>query len=302
MPAFIYHPRYELKFGNHVFPVHKYRLLHERLIAEGLAAADALLVPRRASDEELLLVHERSYLDRLDALLENPFAAIIEFEAPINEEVADAVRYATGGSILAAERAIAEGTAALNLSGGFHHAFPDHGEGFCFINDVAVAARAVLHRGLAQRIAIIDCDLHQGNGTAAIFEGDPHVFTLSIHQERLYPVPKERSDLDIGLDRFTGDADYLEQLERHVPAVCDRHRPDLLIYLAGADPFEQDQLGDLRLTQDGLRRRDELVLGTARERGIPAAVVTAGGYAQNTADVVDVHLNTCRVILELWDG
>lgn len=302
MPFFIYHPRYELKFGDHVFPVQKYRLLHERLGAEGLVAENEFLEPHRATDEELLLVHERRYLDRLESLLADPFAAIIEFEAPVNREVIEAVRYATGGTILAAERALAERTAALNISGGFHHAFPDHGEGFCFLNDVAVAIRSVQHRGLAERIAVIDCDLHQGNGTAAIFGGDPDVFTFSIHQEVLYPVPKQRSDLDIGLDYYTDDATYLRKLERHVPAVLDQHQPELMLYLAGADPFQDDQLGDLCVTKEGLRRRDEIVLGAARERGIPVAVVTAGGYAHDTADVVEIHLNTCKVMMQLWGG
>ena len=301
MPHFVYHPRYELKFGDHVFPVHKYRLIYERLIAEGLVAPEAFLVPHRATDQELLLVHKPSYLHRLDSLLENPFAAMKEFEAPINDEVADSIRYATGGSILACERALADGTAVLNISGGFHHAFPDHGEGFCFINDVAIAARYVLEHRLADAIAIIDCDLHQGNGTAAIFEDDPDVFTFSIHQQILYPRPKERSDLDIGLAHYTDDATYLGHIRRHVPDILDRHDPDLVLYVAGADPFEGDQLGNLRLTKPGLRQRDEAVLGAARERGLPVAIVTAGGYAQDTTDVVDIHVNTCRVMLELWE-
>jgi acetoin utilization deacetylase AcuC-like enzyme len=300
MPLFIYHPRYELKFGNHVFPVHKYRLLHERLIAEGLVAAEDFLQPEAATDAELLLVHERRYLDRLESLLANPFAAYFEFEAPVTREVMDAVRYAVGGTILACERALADRTAALNLSGGFHHAFPDHGEGFCFLNDLAVAIRSLQHRGLAQRVAVIDCDLHQGNGTAAIFVLDPDVFTFSIHQEILYPLPKQRSTLDIGLDHYADDATYLGHLERHVPAIYDRHQPELVLYVAGADPFEEDQLGDLRLTKDGLRRRDELVLGEARRRGLPVAIVTAGGYARNPDDVVDIHLATARVMLALW--
>ena len=299
-PLFIYHPRYELKFGDHVFPVHKYRLLHARLIAEGLVAADQFLVPHRATDKELLLVHEPHYLARLDALLADPAAALYEFEAPINAEVADAVRYATGGTILACEQALARRTAAMNLSGGFHHAFPDHGEGFCFLNDLAVAIRSVQHRGLAQRVAVIDCDLHQGNGTAAIFALDPDVFTFSIHQEILYPMPKRRSTLDIGLDHYANDATYCGHLERHVPALLDQHRPELVLYVAGADPYEHDQLGNLAVTKDGLRRRDEIVLGAARQRGLPVAVVTAGGYAHKTEDVVDIHLATAKVMIEMW--
>jgi acetoin utilization deacetylase AcuC-like enzyme len=300
MPLFIYHPRYELKWGGHVFPVEKYRLLRDRLIAEGLVRAEEFVVPEPATDDELLLVHTRTYLQRLEELVDRPMAAMLEFEAPFPREVADAIRYATGGSILACELALADHTATLNLGGGFHHAFPGHGEGFCFINDIAVAIRTMQARGLARRVAVIDCDLHQGNGTAAIFRRDPDVFTFSIHQEELYPVPKQRSTLDVGLDRFAGNDVYLAEIERHVPRILDTHRPELVLYLAGADPFEGDQLGDLKLTKAGLRRRDELVLSAANERGTPIAIVLAGGYALRTDDVVDIHLNTCRAMTDLW--
>ncbi len=154
--------------------------------------------------------------------------------------------------------------------------------------------------GLARRVAVVDCDLHQGNGTAAIFRRDPDVFTFSIHQEELYPIPKQQSSLDVGLDEAAGDEAYLAAMERQVPRILDTHRPELVLYLAGADPFEEDQLGNLGLTKAGLRRRDELVLGAARERDIPIALVLAGGYARRTEDVVDIHLNTCRVMRELW--
>jgi len=300
MSSFIYHPRYELKWGEHVFPVEKYRMLRDRLVAEGVVSPGGFLEPEAATDAELLLVHERSYLDRLEALVENPLAAYFEFEAPINRDVADAVRYATGGTILACERALADADAAINLGGGFHHAFPDHGEGFCFINDIAVAIRSLQSRRVARRFVIIDCDLHQGNGTAAIFADDPDVFTFSIHQELLYPIPKQESDLDVGLEHFADDATYLRHLERHVPHILQSHRPELVLYVAGADPFEGDQLGDLCLTKDGLRRRDQLVLDAAKTMGIPTAAVVAGGYAHRIEDVVDIHFNTCRVIHELW--
>ena len=302
MPHFVYHPRYELKWDSHVFPVAKYRMLRDRLVAEGLVDGDGFLEPEVASESELLLVHEPGYLAKLEALVANPLAAYFEAEAPFNRDVADAVRFGTGGTILACERAVADGTAALNLGGGFHHAFPDHGEGFCFINDVAVALRSLQHGGLIRRAAVIDCDLHQGNGTAAIFADDPDVFTFSIHQQALYPMPKQRSDLDIGLDAGCDDATYLAHLAREVPAILDRHRPDLVLYVAGADPFHDDQLGDLALTKEGLLERDRLVLGLARERGVPVAAVVAGGYARHTDDVVDIHLNTCRVLCDLWPG
>ena len=300
MPHFIYHPRYELKWSGHVFPTEKYRMLHDRLVAEGLVRADDFLVPEAATEDELRLAHTQGYLTRLEELVDRPLAAYAEFEAPLNREVLDAVRYATGGTILACEWALAGRTAAINLGGGFHHAFPDHGEGFCFLNDVAVGVRVVQASGLARRIAVIDCDLHQGNGTAAIFRGDPDVFTFSIHQEALYPIPKQQSTLDVGLEEGAGDETYLAAMEQHVPRILDGHRPELILYVAGADPFEEDQLGDLRLTKAGLRRRDECVFAAAKERGIPIAAVVAGGYARRTEDVVDIHVNTCRVMRELW--
>ena len=217
MPSFIYHPRYELRFGGHVFPVEKYRLLRDRLVAEGLVAAEEFIEPEAATDDEIRLVHAREYLDRLDAILDDPMAAYFEFEAPFNRDVAAAVRYATGGTLLACECAVADRTAALNLGGGFHHAFPDHGEGFCFINDVAVAIRALQAGGIARRVAVIDCDLHQGNGTAYIFRSDPDVYTFSIHQEHLYPMPKQRSTLDVGLDDGAGDDAYLPRSSATCP-------------------------------------------------------------------------------------
>ena len=302
MSHFIYHPNYELKWGDHVFPVHKYRLVHDRLVGEGIVRAEEFVEPPGVTDDELLLVHERGYLDRLEALADRPLAAYFEFEAPINRDVASAVRFATGGTILACELALRDKTAALNLGGGFHHAFRDHGEGFCFINDIAVALRTMQARGLARRLAVVDCDLHQGNGTAAIFAHDPDVFTFSIHQEQLYPMPKQRSTLDVGLDLYADDATYLGELERHVPRILEAHRPELVLYVAGADPYEEDQLGDLRLTKEGLKRRDEFVLGTAKALGIPVAAVLAGGYARRTEDVVDIHVNTARAIRDLYTG
>ena len=300
MPFFLYHPSYELKWGDHVLPVHKYRLVYERLVGEGIVRAEEFVEPPGVTDEELLLAHESGYLERLEALIDKPMLAYFEFEAPINRDVAAAVRFATGGTILACELALSHKTAALNLGGGFHHAFPDHGEGFCFINDVAVAIRVMQARGLGKRFAVIDCDLHQGNGTAAILGRDPDIFTFSIHQEELYPVPKQHSTLDIGLEKFASDEVYNGHLERHVPSIYESHRPDLVLYVAGADPFEEDQLGDLRLTKAGLRRRDEIVLGTAKAMGIPVAAVLAGGYAPRTEDVVDIHVNMARVIRQVW--
>lgn len=182
----------------------------------------------------------------------------------------------------------------MHLGGGFHHAFPDHGEGFCLINDVAVAIRMLRRDRLADRCMVIDLDVHHGNGTAAIFADEPEVFTFSMHQEHNYPLWKPPSDLDIGLADGTGDTEYLAQLETHLPRIVRAHRPDLAFYLAGADPYEEDQLGGLRLTIDGLRRRDRFVLETLRGEKVAAAVTLAGGYARNQNDTIEVHCNTAR--------
>lgn len=217
-------------------------------------------------------------------------------ELPLNREIRDFFLLATGGSILAAEEALNRGK-AINLNGGFHHAFPDHAEGFCYLNDPAVAIRKLKAGKKIKRAAVIDCDLHQGNGTALIFRRDPDVFTYSIHQENLYPV-KQKSDLDVGLPDDAGDITYLDHLKLEVPAIYDRHQPELICYVAGADPFAGDQLGTLELTKEGLRRRDEIVIGEAASRGIPIFIVLAGGYAIKTEDVVDIHYQTAQVLAE----
>jgi len=220
---------------------------------------------------------------------------IVRFEAPIERKTLDAVYAATGGSIIALTEAVKRNEAWVNLGGGFHHAYPGHGEGFCFINDIGVSIRAAQRAGLVKSDLVVDCDLHQGNGTAKIFENDDSVFTLSIHQERLYPV-KERSSLDIGLDNRTGDDEYLALLGGGIEKALDGRKFDLVFYVAGADPFEHDQLGNLMLTKDGLKRRDQLVLSTAGKLGLPLAAVLAGGYSTDTQDVVDIHVELCRQV------
>jgi acetoin utilization deacetylase AcuC-like enzyme len=188
--------------------------------------------------------------------------------------------------------------AGINVGGGFHHAYADMASGFCYINDLAVAIRVLQRDGLVRRAAVVDCDLHQGNGTAVIFQGDPDVFTFSIHQENLYPV-KERSDLDIGLDDFTEDEEYLVRLEGALPRVLDEHRPEIVLYQAGADPYREDQLGSLRLTVQGLERRDRLVLEGCARRDIPSVVTLGGGYARKVSDTIAIHHQTCRVAMAL---
>jgi acetoin utilization deacetylase AcuC-like enzyme len=198
-----------------------------------------------------------------------------------------------GGTLGTARCALSEGV-AVHLGGGFHHAFPDHGEGFCLINDVAIAIAALRRDGVLGRALVVDLDVHQGNGTAAIFAGVPEVFTFSMHQESNYPAWKPPSDLDLGLEDGVKDEEYLALLSRHLPDIVDAHEPELAVYLAGADPYAEDQLGGLALTRDGLRRRDALVLETCRERDVPVAVTLAGGYARREADTVAIHVATVR--------
>ncbi|MFQ5675655.1 MAG: histone deacetylase, partial [bacterium] len=205
---------------------------------------------------------------------------------------------AAGGTILAAKEAL-EGGWAMHLSGGFHHAFADKAEGFCYLNDLAIAARVVQKDGLAEKVAIVDCDLHQGNGTAVIFQGDESVFTFSMHQRDLYPV-KQKSDLDIHLPMRVSDEEYLRHLQQHIPRIFADFKPDLVLYQAGADPYEHDQLGNLSLTIPGLKRRDRFIFAECKRHNIPVAATLGGGYAYRTDDTVTIHCNTCKALLEIF--
>ncbi len=296
MALFVYSDDYYADIGAHVFPIVKFRILARRLVEKGLIAPGGFEPPAPCTRDDLALVHVEKYLDDLFELRWTQ--RTWRSELPLSEEIVRAYVIGTGGTIRACELALQYG-AAMNLTGGFHHAFPDHAEGFCYVNDVAVAVRKMQKLRRTARAAIIDCDLHQGNGTAFIFQRDPTVFTFSIHQEKNYPI-KEKSDLDIGLDDGTGDDEYLEHLKRYVPKILDEFCPDLVVYLAGADPYEGDQLGNLRLTKDGLRKRDELVLSECHRRRTPVAIVLAGGYAFHTEDTVEIHMNTCRVMCSLF--
>ena len=295
---FFYSPRFDLGWLEHIFPVEKYRLLAEGLVTHGLASADEIVEPDPAGRDEMLLVHTAEYLAELDDLARQGSDGRNRFEAPFDGRVWEALKYAAGGTIAAARSALSGPRRwGFSVAGGYHHAYGDHGEGFCFVNDVAIAARAMQREGLAERIFVVDCDLHQGNGTAAVFRDDGSVFTYSVHQENLYP-PKERSDHDIGLDDFAGDSIYLAAVSESLPGLLDSHRPELAIYLAGADPFAGDRLGSLSLTKEGLFARDRLVLDELARRGVPVAITTAGGYAARTSDVVDIHLGTARAVRE----
>jgi acetoin utilization deacetylase AcuC-like enzyme len=292
VPPIIWHEGYEVDIGPHVFPTLKYRAARDQLVQEGTITEGDIQRPQPASDRHVSLVHTPAYLNKIrTGAFERQDVMLLEL--PFSPELREAMWLCTGGSILAGRLALERGR-SVHLGGGFHHAFPDHGEGFCLVNDVAIAVRALMHEGLIERAAVIDCDLHHGNGTAAVFREEPEVFTLSIHQQNNYPAWKPPSDLDFGLADGTGDEEYLALLEQHLPAVLARHRPELLFYLAGADPYEHDQLGGLRLTLDGLRRRDELVFELAEAANVVVAVTLAGGYAWRFEDTVEIHCGTVR--------
>jgi acetoin utilization deacetylase AcuC-like enzyme len=220
----------------------------------------------------------------------------MRLEVPFSEELRDAMVLSSGGTLVTARAALEHGISA-HLGGGFHHAYPDHGEGFCMLNDVAVAARVLIEEGIVARAAVIDLDVHHGNGTAAIFADDPAVFTFSMHQENNYPADKPASDFDVALEDGIGDEEYLDLLSQSLPKVFDAHEPQMVFYLAGADPYRDDQLGGLALTLDGLRKRDRMVLEAASERDVPAAVVLAGGYAYRLEDTVAIHVATIEEVL-----
>jgi len=286
----VYDARYDLNLGTHVFPSQKFRLIHDRLLAEKLASPDDFLAPQPAADEDILRVHSQEYVYKLKSGSLSP-AEIQRMEVPYSKKLVEACWLAAGGSILAGQRAFEDGWAA-NVGGGFHHACPDHGEGFCVIHDVAVAIRRLQFDGKIERAIVVDTDVHQGNGTAEIFSGDGDVFTLSIHQEHNYPFPKSRSTLDIDLPDRIGDADYLAILEKHLHQTFRDFSPQILFYVGGADPYREDQLGGLSLTMEGLARRDALVFDYARRNGAPVVITLAGGYARQLEDTVSIHVNT----------
>jgi len=281
----------------HPFPMSKYRLVRDRLVAEGTISDWNLVEPEPASDRDILLVHTPDYWFRcVNGDLTRLEVRRIGF--PWSEGLVRRSRAAVQGTILSAWHALHYGV-ACNLAGGTHHAFPDHGEGYCVINDIAIAARVLQRDGLARRIAVIDCDVHQGNGTAAIFRDDPDVFTFSMHGEKNFPARKERSRLDIELPDGIGDDRYLEILQSHLPAILDDFAPDFLFYQAGVDPYEGDRLGRLRLTIEGLSRRDIYVIENCRRRRIPVVTTMGGGYARDIDRTVEAHCNTVRSAVHL---
>ncbi len=331
----VYSDAYYLPIGAHVFPAEKYRRVHDRLISTGVADAGDFLAPQPASDQDILLVHKPDYVQKLKTGTLSAREEM-ELEVPYSRELVDAFWLAAGGSILAAGQALADGV-CINIGGGFHHAFPDHGEGFCMIHDVAVAIRRLQRDDKIRNAMTVDCDVHQGNGTAAIFAGtrtasqplpsiapstlgaasEPHtsanatlpgkmrgahageVFTISLHQHNNYPMWKPPSSIDVDLPDGIGDDDYLAWLDNALSSGLRQFEPELICYIAGADPYREDQLGGLSLTIDGLKRRDELVFRVARARNIPVMVTYAGGYAQNVEDTVTIHSNTVIAAKEI---
>lgn len=321
----VYSDDYYLPIGTHVFPAEKYQRIHNRLLESGVAEPQDFLTPEPASDQDILLVHKPEYVNKLTT---GTLSAMeeLQMEVPYSPELVRAFWLAAGGSIMAADQALKDGV-AFNIGGGFHHAFPDHGEGFCMIHDIAVAIRRMQRDNRIRFAMTVDCDVHQGNGTAAIFAGtrvpsaalpsraastlnpvpakvrNAHageVFTISLHQENNYPALKPPSSIDIDLPDEIGDEDYLGWLDNALSVGLREFVPELICYIAGADPYKEDQLGGLSLTIDGLKRRDELMFRVARARGIPIMVTYAGGYARRVEDTVTIHCNTVIAAKEIF--
>ncbi len=322
----VYSEKYFLPIGEHVFRADKFRLIRERLLQQHVAEDADFLTPQAASESDILLVHSPHYVNKL---MEGGLSAReeLQMEIPYSPQIVDAFMLHAGGSILAAERALKDG-ASMNIGGGFHHAFPDHGEGFCMINDIAVAIRVMQQRRRIRRAMTIDCDVHQGNGTAAIFgnsapkanvlpsssapvlggstevNANPNngkdVFTISLHQEHNYPYVKPASSIDVNLPDACGDTEYLAWLDNALSSGLRQFDPELICYVAGADPFSEDQLGGLNLTIEGLKQRDELVFRAARARNIPVMTTYAGGYARRVEDTVAIHCNTVIAAAEVY--
>jgi len=322
----IYSDGYYLPIGQHVFPAEKYRRVRDQLIESAVAGPEDFITPQPASDQDILLVHTPQYVEKLKTGTLSAREEL-ELEVPFSPELVKAFWLAAGGSILAAQHALNDGV-GINIGGGFHHAFPDHGEGFCMINDVAVAIRRMQRDHKIKTAMTVDCDVHQGNGTAAIFAGtrtisellpssapavlgrkpamrESHtgdVFTISLHQENNYPPVKPPSSIDVDLPDGITDDDYLAWLDNALSSGLRQLSPDLICYIAGADPYREDQLGGLALTIEGLKKRDELVFRVAKTRRIPVMVAYAGGYARNVADTVTIHSNTVIAAKEVFES
>lgn len=297
-PTIFYSPDYYADIGEgHVFPIRKFEIARDILVKEGTVDADSVVSPSEAAVSDVLRVHTQDYVSRLRSGLLTRME-IRRLGLPWSASLVRRSFLAVSGTINAAFSAISEGVGS-NLAGGTHHAFPDRGEGFCVLNDVAVAIERLRAEGAAKRFLVIDLDVHQGNGTAFIYANDPNVFTFSMHGQKNYPLYKESSDLDIELSDGTGDTEYLSVLDEALHRVFP-HEPDIVFYLAGADPFEGDKLGRLSVTKDGLRKRDRLVLDFAKFYGVPIVTTMSGGYAADIMDTVDIHCGTIRAVKSVF--
>jgi acetoin utilization deacetylase AcuC-like enzyme len=295
-----YTPRYYADIGaGHVFPIRKFELVRDKLLAEGTLQPAEIVEPPPAALEDVLLVHTEDYVSRLCSGNLMP-REIRRLGLPWSESLVRRSFYATGGTIAAAEVALAEGYGS-NLAGGTHHSFADRGEGFCVLNDVAIAIRALRARKLLRRAAVVDCDVHQGNGTATIFAGDNDTFTFSMHGANNYPLFKAQSTLDVELPDGTTDDEYLECLSKHLLLVF-QHHPQIVFYLAGADPYSRDKLGRLGLSIEGLRDRDAFVLRECYEREVPVVTVMSGGYGKDINDTIEIHCNTIRMVKKIFES
>lgn len=295
-----YSPYYYADIGEgHVFPIRKFELVKDLLLKEGTVTENEIIAPEPAKTEDLMLVHTEGYISRLvDGTL--TAKEIRKLGLPWSESLVRRSFHAISGTINAARFALTDGISS-NLAGGTHHAFPDRGEGFCVLNDVAVAIRVLQREKLAERFLIVDCDVHQGNGTAFIFKDSPEVFTFSMHGAKNYPLFKEISNLDIELPDKTADTEFLETLEQALPRIF-LHDPDIIFYLGGADPFENDRLGRLSLTKEGLMKRDEMVIDFAKIKDVPIVTTMSGGYAADINDTVEIHANTIRAVKKVYFG
>jgi acetoin utilization deacetylase AcuC-like enzyme len=294
-----YTPRYYADIGQgHIFPIRKFELVREKLLAEGTLHPEEIVEPEPAPLEDVLLVHTEDYVSRLRSG-DLTTKEIRRLGLPWSESLVRRSFYAVGGTLAATQASLAHGYSS-NLAGGTHHSFPDRGEGFCVLNDVAIAIRAMRARKLIRRAAIVDCDVHQGNGTATIFNGDPNTFTFSMHGANNYPLFKAQSTLDVELPDGTSDTAYIETLAAHLPQVF-RSDPEIVFYLAGADPYRGDKLGRLALSIDGLRERDAYVLRKCYEREIPIVTVMSGGYGKDINDTIEIHCNTIRMVKEIFE-
>jgi acetoin utilization deacetylase AcuC-like enzyme len=293
----VYNKGYDLNLGEHVFPSQKFHMIAQTLLREGIAGSEDFLTPDFAADEDILRVHTSEWVHKLKTGTLTA-SEVMKLEIPYSQEAVEACWLAAGGSIMAGQSALRDGF-GCNLGGGFHHAYPGHGEGFCAIHDVAVAIRRLQHDGAIRKAMVVDTDVHQGNGTAAIFAKDESVFTLSIHQENNYPAYKPPSDLDLEMADRVEDDEYLGALIPAVQGALNEFQPEILFYVGGADPFCEDQLGGLMMTKNGLKTRDRRVFEEARRRGIPVATTLAGGYARRVEDTIRIHVNTILAAREV---